>query len=60
MDEVAFAVPADAVAPKLWVPTPYRLGGGFGEVKHKEIVCGTERHMSPVTLEQWQARGRRA
>jgi hypothetical protein len=58
-DEVAFAVPADAPAPGLWVPAPYRLGAGFGEVKYKEIKVDGEEHMSPVTLELWQARGRR-
>lgn len=59
VDEVVFAVPADAPAPKLWVPTPYRLGGEFGQVKHKEIKVGDETFMSPVTVDQWQARGRR-
>jgi len=57
-DEAAFAMPPGAPDPSLWVPEPYRRGGSFGDVKHKEI--GTrdgERHMSPVTLEQWQNRG---
>lgn len=62
-DEVVFAVPADAPAPKLWVPTPYRIGYGFGEVKHKEITLGrgegAEKVMSPVTVEQYLQRGRR-
>lgn len=57
-DEVAFAVPADADAPKLWVPTPYRIGAQFGQVKHKEIKTGGEMVMSPVTLDQWVNRGR--
>lgn len=57
VDEVAFAVPTDVEAPKLWVPTPYRIGYGFGQVKHKEIVMGEEKALSPVTVEQWKARG---
>jgi hypothetical protein len=60
VDEIAFAVPADDIAPRLWVPTPYRIGAGFGQVKHKEIVTGGERVMSPVTVDQWLKRGHRA
>ncbi|MYR11927.1 AAA family ATPase [Streptomyces sp. SID724] len=59
VDEVAFAVPEDAPAKNLWVPTPYRLGGGFGQVKHKEIKVGDDVFTSPVTVQQWQGRGRR-
>jgi hypothetical protein len=59
VDEVAFAVPADDVAPRLWVPTPYRIGAGFGQVKHKEITMGQEKAMSPVTVDQWLRRGHR-
>lgn len=62
-DEVAFAVPTDADAPRLWVPTPYRIGYGYGQVKHKEIKVGSkesqETHLSPVTVDQWRARGHR-
>ena len=56
-DEAAFAVPTDVDAPKLWVPAPYRIGYGFGQVKHKEVRVGAEEFTSPVTLEQWQTRG---
>lgn len=58
VDEVAFAVPAGQ-DPALWVPPGYKLGAGYGEVKHKELLVGGERVMSPVTVEQWLARGRR-
>jgi hypothetical protein len=60
-DEVAFAVPADAPEPKLWVPPAYRLGGAFGQVKHKEVKVDGEMIMSPLTLDQWKAsrRGKR-
>lgn len=58
VDEVAFAVPAGE-DPTLWVPPGYRLGAGYGEVKHKELLVEGERVMSPVTVEQWQAKGRR-
>ena len=56
-DEAAFAAPL--TADQLWVPEPYRIGPGFGEIKHKSITCrdGSE-PMSPVTVEQWQMRGR--
>ncbi|MGW2795191.1 AAA family ATPase [Streptomyces sp. NPDC001251] len=59
VDEVAFAVPADAPAKNLWLPTGYKIGYGFGEVKHKEIKVGDDTHVSPVTVEQWKARGSR-
>ncbi|MER7953074.1 AAA family ATPase [Streptomyces sp. NPDC096079] len=59
VDEVAFALPQDVETPKLWVPTPYRLGAGFGQVKHKEVPVGGEKIMSPLTVEQWQNRGTR-
>lgn len=59
-DEAAFAIPADDVPdPKVWVPTPYRIGGGFGAVKHKEIKTRSgETLMSPVTVAQFLDRGR--
>lgn len=59
-DEAAFAMPEhDVPEPKLWVPAPYRIGAGFGEVKHKEIKTRSgETHMSPVTVEQFLDRGR--
>lgn len=60
VDEVAFAVPAGTAEPKLWVPPGYRLGAGYGEVKHKEVKVDGQEVMSPVTVEQWLARGRRA
>lgn len=59
VDEVAFAVPPGE-DPTLWVPPGYRLGAGYGEVKHKELLVQGERVMSPVTIEQWNERGRRA
>jgi hypothetical protein len=59
VDEVAFAVPADTEDAKLWVPPGYKLGAGYGEVKHKELLVGTEKIPSPVTVEQWNERGRR-
>ncbi|MFF8495203.1 AAA family ATPase [Streptomyces albidoflavus] len=59
VDEAAFAVPADVPEGELWVPEPYRLGGAFGQVKPKEIKVGEETVMSPVTVDQWKARGRR-
>jgi hypothetical protein len=59
VDECAFAVPAGVEDPKLWVPPGYRLGAGYGEVKHKELKVDGQEVMSPVTVEQWQARGRR-
>lgn len=59
VDEVAFAVPADVEDPKLWVPPGYRLGAGYGEVKHKELVLGDDKVMAPVTVEQWSQRGAR-
>ena len=46
-------------SPTLWVPPGYRLGAGYGEVKHKELLVEGEKVMSPVTIEQWLARGRR-
>lgn len=58
VDEVAFAVPAGE-DPTLWVPPGYRLGAGYGEVKHKELLVEGDRVMSPVTVEQWLAKGRR-
>lgn len=58
-DEVAFAVPADAPAKNLWLPMGYKIGYGYGEVKHKEIKVGDAVHVSPVTVEQWKARGSR-
>lgn len=58
VDEVAFAVPADVEDPKLWVPPGYRLGAGYGEVKHKELLVGDDKIMAPVTVEQWHAKGR--
>lgn len=58
VDEVAFAVPPGE-DPKLWVPPGYRLGAGYGEVKHKELLVQGERVMSPVTVDQWQDRGRK-
>jgi hypothetical protein len=57
VDEVAFAVPAGE-DPTLWVPPGYRLGQGYGEVKHKEVLVQGEKIMSPVTVEQWLQRGR--
>jgi hypothetical protein len=42
VDEVAFAVPAGVDDPLLWVPPGYRLGAGYGEVKHKELLVGRE------------------
>lgn len=57
VDEVAFAVPAGE-DPALWVPPGYRLGQGYGEVKHKELSVQGEKILSPVTVEQWNARGR--
>lgn len=59
VDEVAFAVPAGE-DPGLWVPPGYKLGAGYGEVKHKELLVEGEKVPSPVTVEQWQARGRGA
>lgn len=59
-DEVAFAVPADAPAKNLWLPMGYKIGYAFGEVKHKEIHVAEEMHVSPVTVDQWKARGSRA
>ena len=59
VDETVWAVPAEVEAPALWVPAPYRLGGGYGQVKHKELLVGGEKVASPVTVEQWQGRGRR-
>ena len=53
-DEVVFAVPPDTDAPRLWVPTPYRIGAGFGQVKHKAVKVGDEMVMSPLTVEQWR------
>lgn len=58
-DEVAFAVPAGIEEPKLWVPAGYQLGAGYGQVKHKELIVGGDKVMSPVTVEQWNGRGRR-
>jgi len=58
VDEVAFAVPPGE-DPTLWVPPGYRLGAGYGEVKHKELLVEGEKVMSPVTIEQWLARGPR-
>lgn len=57
VDEVAFAVPAGE-DPTLWVPPGYRMGAGYGEVKHKELLVQGEKVMSPVTVEQWLNRGR--
>ncbi|MEH0582534.1 hypothetical protein QBA54_50760 [Streptomyces sp. B21-108] len=57
VDEVAFAVPAGE-DPQLWVPPGYRMGAGYGEVKHKEVLVQGEKVMSPVTVEQWNQRGR--
>lgn len=57
VDEVAFAVPAGE-DPTLWVPPGYRMGAGYGEVKHKELLVQGEKVMSPVTIEQWLNRGR--
>jgi hypothetical protein len=54
-DEVTFAVPAD-VDPQLWVPEPYRLGAGFGQVKRKEIKVDGEMHATPVPVELWERR----
>jgi hypothetical protein len=59
VDEVAFAVPAGTDDPLLWVPPGYKMGAGYGEVKHKELIVGTEKIPSPVTIEQWNNRGRR-
>lgn len=56
-DEVAFAVPAGE-DPTLWVPPAYKLGAGYGEVKHKEVLVQGEKILSPVTIEQWNKRGR--
>lgn len=58
VDEVAFAVPAEVEEPKLWVPPGYKLGAGYGEVKHKELLVGDEKLLAPVTVEQWTNRGR--
>lgn len=60
VDEVAFAVPTDVEDPKLWVPPGYRMGAGYGEVKHKELLVAGEKIMTPVTVEQWNNRGRAA
>lgn len=60
VDEVAFAVPADAEDPTLWVPPGYRMGAGYGEVKHKELLVDGEKTPTPVTVEQWSKRGRGA
>lgn len=58
-DEAAFVVPPGTDEPGRWVPDPYRIGAGFGEVKHKDITTRAgERPMSPVTLAQWLDRGR--
>jgi hypothetical protein len=57
VDEVAFAVPAGE-DPTLWVPPGYKMGAGYGEVKHKELLVQGEPVMSPVTVEQWNNRGR--
>jgi DNA-binding HxlR family transcriptional regulator len=53
-DEVVFAVPPDEEFPKLWVPAPYRIGGGYGMVKHKAVKVDGEMVMSPLTVEQWK------
>jgi hypothetical protein len=58
VDECAFAVPAGE-DPALWVPPGYKMGAGYGEVKHKELLVQGEKIPSPVTVEQWQARGRK-
>ncbi len=60
VDEVAYAVPASAEDPKLWVPPGYRMGDGYGEVKHKEVLVDGEKIMAPVTVEEWAKRGRGA
>jgi hypothetical protein len=64
-DEAVFVVPPDTPDPNLWVPEPYRRGGGFGEVKHKDMTVRTldadqqaVRLMSPVTVAQYLDRGR--
>jgi hypothetical protein len=57
VDEVAFAVPAGS-DPQLWVPPGYKMGAGYGEVKHKELLVQGEKLPSPVTVEQWTDRGR--
>lgn len=57
VDEVAFAVPAGE-DPTLWVPPGYKLGQGYGEVKHKELLVQGEQVQSPVTREQWLNKGR--
>lgn len=59
VDEVAFAVPVGE-DPTLWVPPGYKLGAGYGEVKHKEALVQGEKILSPVTIEQWNNRGRGA
>jgi hypothetical protein len=56
VDEVAFAVPAGE-DPTLWVPPGYRMGQGYGEVKHKEAIVQGEEIPSPLTREQWLNRG---
>lgn len=64
-DEAAFVVPADVEEPLLWLPEPYQPGPGFGKVKPKAISLRTPdesgetvRVMSPVTVAQWQDRGK--
>jgi hypothetical protein len=62
-DEAIFAVPADVQDPQGWVPEPYRIGAGFGEVKHKSITVRTddpsvtEELLSPVPVERYLMRG---
>jgi uncharacterized Zn finger protein (UPF0148 family) len=57
-DEAVFAVPADVADPTGWVPDPYRIGPGFGQVKHKSITIRTgEELLSPVSVEQYAQRG---
>jgi hypothetical protein len=59
VDEVAFVAPAGADA--TWVPEPYELGPGYGQVKHKPVKVGAELVASPLPLDVWANRhqGRR-
>lgn len=43
VDETAFIVPGDIADPASWVPEPFKLGTGWGEVKHKPIQVRADR-----------------
>ncbi|MYS19170.1 AAA domain-containing protein [Streptomyces sp. DvalAA-14] len=56
-DEAVFVMPAGETD-RLWVPEPYRIGPGFGQVKHKPIKLRTgEEVMSPMPYAQFKLRG---